>query len=76
MSLWYIKKNNWKKAHNIIQELSSKVSFWIHAHLHRIEGDNSNANYWYGRCFKNTSHLSINDEYDEILNYIFINNEN
>lgn len=49
-TLNYIDEGEWDKAHQLIQSYSDKISCLIHAHLHRIEGDLSNANYWYGRA--------------------------
>ena len=39
----------WDEAHKIVQELSSSPAQWIHAVLHKIEGDESNSRYWYSR---------------------------
>ena len=41
---------NWNEAHAIVQELSSPSAKWIHAVLHKIEGDESNSRYWYNLC--------------------------
>ncbi len=41
--------NQWDEAHKIVQELSSSSAQWIHAVLHKIEGDESNSRYWYSR---------------------------
>lgn len=48
-ALWYDKKGNWNKAHQIVQNASDSDSAWVHAYLHRKEGDLSNAHYWYRR---------------------------
>ena len=47
--LWYTKKGNWDKAHDIVSEINTSMGSWIHAHLHVIEGDLGNAAYWYHR---------------------------
>ncbi len=39
----------WDRAHKIVQEMSDPLACWIHAVLHKIEGDESNSRYWYGR---------------------------
>jgi hypothetical protein len=41
---------DWDGAHNIVQDDPSAEAAWVHAHLHRIEGDLSNAGYWYTRA--------------------------
>jgi len=46
----YAKEDEWDKAHQLIQPHSDKTSCLIHAYLHRVEGDLSNANYWYTRA--------------------------
>jgi len=51
-ALWYDAKGNWDKAHTLIQDVEDKNASWIHAYLHRKEGDIFNADYWYGRAGK------------------------
>ena len=54
-SLWWAKKGNWEKAHNIAQDIATNDGSRIHAYLHRVEGDLGNAAYWYrraGKCVK------------------------
>ena len=46
-ALWLAKKGEWDGAHRIVSDLTSKTAARIHAHLHRVEGDLSNAAYWY-----------------------------
>ncbi|MEJ0059074.1 MAG: hypothetical protein WDM79_05655 [Terricaulis sp.] len=43
---------DWDGAHKLVQDENSQGAAWIHAHLHRVEGDLSNARYWYGRAGK------------------------
>src|SRR4051812_44308661 len=52
LALWYDAKNNWNKAHEIISQVEDHNAAWIHAYLHRKEGDISNADYWYRRAGK------------------------
>jgi hypothetical protein len=56
----------WDRAHQIVQDLNSKEAAWIHAVLHRIEGDNSNAAYWYRQAGRKVSTLQPNEELDQI----------
>lgn len=42
-ALWYDAKGNWHRAHEIAQEIAGKEGAWVHAYLHRKEGDLSNA---------------------------------
>lgn len=39
----------WDRAHKIVQEMSDPLACWVHAILHKIEGDASNSRYWYGQ---------------------------
>ena len=43
---------NWDGAHKLVQDDPSPEAAWVHAHLHRVEGDLSNAGYWYRRAGK------------------------
>ncbi len=52
LSLWFDARGNWDKAHTTIQDVQTKNASWIHAYLHRKEGDNFNADYWYSRAGK------------------------
>ena len=64
--LWYAAKGGWDKAHRTVQDDSSRESAWVHAHLHKQEGDHSNAGYWYAKSPKNTSGLTPEAEWEEI----------
>ena len=49
-ALWFAKAGQWVAAHELSQEITGRPGSWIHAHLHREEGDISNAAYWYARA--------------------------
>ncbi len=49
-ALWHARAGNWDTAHGLCQEVPGKAGAWIHAWLHRQEGDNGNAGYWYSRA--------------------------
>jgi hypothetical protein len=49
-----------------VQDESTPAAAWVHAHLHRKEGDISNARYWYARAGNDTSNLDLDQEWDEI----------
>ncbi len=51
-ALWFAKAGQWDAAHDLCQEIPGSAGSWIHAHLHRVEGDHSNAAYWYARAGK------------------------
>ena len=59
-SLWYDAKDDWYKAHALVDHLSDTTSCWVHAYLHRKEGDLGNAGYWYKRAGKTRPSVSLN----------------
>lgn len=66
-SMWYAKKDQWEAAHNIAQDIPSKEGSWIHAYLHRVEGDIWNADYWYRRAGKDRPSTSLEQEWEDIV---------
>ena len=70
-AMWYVRKGDWETAHNIAQSISTELGSWIHAYLHRVEGDLSNADYWYKRAGKPQFQGSTEAEADVIVNSIF-----
>ena len=69
--IWYAVKDNWDMAHNIVQEINTETASWIHAYLHRVEGDISNAHYWYNRARQEPSSESLESELDDIIKSLF-----
>lgn len=71
-SLWYDAKGDWDKAHHIIQDMEDKTAAWIHAYLHRKEGDIANADYWYHRAGRKRPTGNLEEEWEllvkELLN--------
>lgn len=65
-ALWYERKGNWEKAHQLAQSASDAEAAWVHAYLHRREGDEGNATYWYLRAGKGRSHQPLDQEWEEI----------
>lgn len=65
-ALWYDKKGNWEEAHNIAQEIHNEDGSWIHAYLHRKEGDVSNASYWYHMAGKPVSRVGLDEEWEQL----------
>nr|WP_208408065.1 hypothetical protein [Variibacter gotjawalensis] len=51
-ALWWAGKGDWDAAHKLAQDDDSQDGAWVHAYLHRVEGDISNARYWYGHAGK------------------------
>jgi hypothetical protein len=65
-ALWHTARGEWEKAHHLVMDDESAEAAWVHAHLHRIEGDQSNAEYWYRRAGKPVSELPIDQEWNEM----------
>jgi len=65
-ALWYDAKGDWESAHNVAQDINTREGSWIHAYLHRKEGDLGNASYWYHRANQPVSKKSLVDEWEEI----------
>lgn len=51
-ALWHGLRGDWQAAHEIVQAENDRDSAWVHAWLHRVEGDLANADYWYRRAGK------------------------
>lgn len=66
LALWYDGKGDWEMAHNVAQDIHSREGSWIHAYLHRKEGDLGNASYWYHRANQPVSNKSLPDEWEEL----------
>ena len=64
--LWWDAKGDWKQAHESAQQDEGPAGSWVHAYLHRKEGDASNAGYWYRRAQKPHSKLTLEQEWLEI----------
>ena len=72
-SLWYDAKGDWEQAHAQVDQLNDLDSAWVHAYLHRKEGDIWNADYWYARAKKTRPSISLEEEWERLVVY-FIKN--
>ncbi|MAU94535.1 MAG: hypothetical protein CMP81_01410 [Fulvimarina sp.] len=61
-----LRAGDWDGAHAIVQDDPSSDAAWIHAHLHRIEGDLANAAYWYRRAVRPVATVSLEEERESI----------
>jgi hypothetical protein len=68
-AMWQDARGRWDAAHQIAQDIpeADKTGAWIHAYLHRKEGDLSNAGYWYRRAGKPVALDSLQDEWTRIV---------
>ena len=68
-ALWHAQKGDWNAAHSVAQDIADADGSWIHANLHREEGDPGNARYWYGRAGRPESKLSVEEERSELIRH-------
>jgi hypothetical protein len=64
--LWWAAKDDWDKAHRVVMNDTGKECAWVHAYLHRVEGDLDNAGYWYRQARKPVASGSLADEWTAI----------
>jgi len=65
-ALWWAGKDGWEKAHRIVMDEAGKDCAWVHAYLHRVEGDLPNARYWYRRAQRPVPSKPLAAEWDVI----------
>jgi len=67
VALWWAGKDEWDKAHRIVMNEESADCAWVHAYLHRREGDRDNARYWYRRAGREQATGSLQSEWAAIV---------
>lgn len=66
LALWWDGKGDWQKAHEIAQDVPGPDGAWVHAYLHRKEGDAENAGYWYRRAGRAAAEGDCREEWAKI----------
>ena len=66
-AMWHQANGDWDTAHRLAQSQKGADGAWVHAFLHRVGGDNSNATYWYRRAAKPVSSAPLDEEWEEIV---------
>ena len=66
-AMWWDRKGNWDRAHEIAQDVETPNGSWIHAYLHRREGDLGNAGYWYRRAHRPVCSTTLEEEWQQIV---------
>lgn len=66
-ALWYDAKEDWHTAHSKVDSLDTPGACWVHAYLHRKEGDAWNAGYWYRRANKKHASVSLAEEWETLV---------
>jgi hypothetical protein len=75
-ALWWDAKSDWERAHELAQGEESVDAAWIHAYLHRKEGDAANAAYWYSRAGRPHCRLSLDAEWHQIVSALITRTSN
>jgi len=71
-ALWYDARDDWETAHRIAQDIAGEDGAWVHAYLHRKEGDAGNADYWYRRAGQPVATDSLGSEWDRIATTLLV----
>lgn len=66
-ALWREKRGDWNAAHQIVQDIDDQSAAWVHAYLHRREGDQNNAAYWYGQAHRPFPATSLDEEWESVV---------
>jgi hypothetical protein len=66
-ALWWDAKGNWQRAHALVDDLSSPEGMAVHAYLHRKEGNEANASYWYQRAGTSSRRDTLQEEWQALV---------
>jgi hypothetical protein len=66
-ALWWAAKDDWNAAHAIVMAHEDADCAWVHAHLHRVEGDAANATYWYRQAGRRPATGALDAEREAII---------
>lgn len=66
-ALWLDAQGDWEAAHTLAQEAGGREGAWVHAYLHRKEGDEMNAGYWYARAGQPAARGELRAEWEAIV---------
>ena len=71
-ALWHDARNNWEHAHEIAQDIHTQDGSWVHAYLHRKEGDHGNAAYWYRRAARPMPVMELDEEWEQMTGELLL----
>jgi hypothetical protein len=69
-ALWHQARGSWEKAHELVQDEKTEAGAWVHAFLHRVAGDTSNANYWYAIAGRQQCSSTLSAEWQDITDQL------
>lgn len=64
------RQGSWDEAHGIVQKMEHEYAHWIHAYLHREEGDLSNSSYWYRRAGREMPEVELEEEWQSLHDFM------
>jgi hypothetical protein len=67
VALWHDGRGDWDAAHRVAQDVDDATGAWVHAYLHRKEGDAGNAAYWYARARRPVARVPLQQEWNAIV---------
>ncbi len=67
LALWWDARGNWNRAHEVAQDVAGRDGAWVHAYLHRKEGNTGNAAYWYRQARKPVERGELREEWESIV---------
>jgi len=67
VALWHDARGDWEAAHRVAQDVDDRDGAWVHAYLHRKEGDLGNAGYWYGQAHQPVAADALDAEWERIV---------
>ena len=73
-ALWHDARGHWDEAHRVVQDLQDASSAWVHAYLHRKEGNLENARYWYGVAGQSEPTDSVDAEWSRMVRFLLLHN--
>ncbi len=71
-ALWHDARGDWSAAHQIAQDIDTATGARVHAYLHRKEGDESNAQYWYHKAKQTMPNTSLEEEWEVLVKSMMI----
>jgi hypothetical protein len=67
LALWWDARGDWNKAHEVAQDVAGVDGAWVHAYLHRKEGDLGNAAYWYRQARRSVENGDLRREWESMV---------
>ncbi|WP_223302680.1 hypothetical protein [Halotalea alkalilenta] len=71
-ALWWVGRGDWQAAHDEVEAEATRDAAWVHAHLHRREGDLGNAGYWYRRAGREPGEDDLDGEWRSMVGELII----